>query len=80
MRRRPDRYAAHPVRRAAARGVFWLFRLVLAAAVAVALAPVTLAAAAAAAYGWWRGWPPRRLYAAALWCLPMVIAWLAAAA
>ena len=80
MSREPGRYAAHPVRRAAARGVFWLLRLVLAVAVAVALAPVTLAAAAAAAYGWWHGWPPRRLYAAAVCCLPMVLAWLAAVA
>ena len=50
------------------------------AAVAAALAPVTLAAAAAAAAGWWRGWPPRRLYAVAAWCLPMIAAWLAAVA
>ena len=37
---------------------------------------------------WWRpprsprpgrlGWPPRRLYRAALWCLPMLAVWLAA--
>ena len=76
MSRRPAPATAHPVRRAVARGVFRLLRLVAAAAVAVALAPVTLVAAAAAAYGWWRGWPPRRLYAAAVWCLPMVAAWL----
>jgi hypothetical protein len=50
------------------------------AAVAAGLAPVTLAAAATAAAGWWRGWPPRRLYAVAAWCLPMTAAWLAAVA
>ena len=80
MRREPARYAAHPLRRAAARGLFRLLGLVAAASVAIALAPVTLAAVAAAAFGWWRGWPPRRLFAAAGWCLPMLGAWLAAVA
>jgi hypothetical protein len=80
MRREPARYAAHPLRRAAARGLFRLLGLAAAAAVAVALAPVALAAVAAAAYGWWRGWPPRRLFGAAAWCLPMLLAWLAAVA
>jgi len=42
--------------------------------------PVTLTAVASAAFGWWRGWPPRRLYAVAAWCLPMAVAWLAAVA
>jgi hypothetical protein len=50
------------------------------AAVAVAAAPVTLVAAGAAAVAWLAGWPPRRLYHAALWCLPMVAVWLAATA
>jgi hypothetical protein len=80
MRREAGRYAAHPLRRAAVRGVFRLAGLAAVGAAAVALAPVTLAAAGAAAFGWWRGWPPRRLYAAAAWCLPMVAAWLAAIA
>ena len=80
MRREPARYAAHPLRRAAARGLFRLLGLAALAAVAVALAPVTLTAAASAAFGWWRGWPPRRLYAVAAWCLPMAVAWLAAVA
>src|SRR5450756_2397620 len=70
----------HPVRRAVGRGVFWLLRLVVFVAVAVAFAPVTLVAAGTAGYGWWRGLPPRRLHAAALWCLPMVAAWLIAVA
>jgi hypothetical protein len=70
----------HPVRRAMGRGIFWLARVTAAIAVAVALAPVTLVAAGAYAYGWWRGAPPRRIYLAALWCLPMVVAWLAAVA
>jgi hypothetical protein len=58
----------------------WLFRLVFLAALAIALAPVTLVAAGAAAVGWWRGWPPGRLYRGAAWCLPMAATWLAAIA
>jgi hypothetical protein len=68
------------VRRAAGRGVLWLLRVAVVAAAAVAVAPVTAVAAGAAAYAWWRGWTPRRLYEAALWCLPMAAAWLIAAA
>jgi hypothetical protein len=49
-------------------------------AIAVAAAPVTLVAAGAAAVAWLAGWPPRRLYHAALWCLPMVAVWAAATA
>jgi hypothetical protein len=55
-------------------------RAVVVAAVAVALAPVTIVAGCAFWYGWWHGIAPRRIYAAALWCLPMVAAWLAAVA
>ena len=80
MKRDRDQYVRHPLRRALARGLWRLFRLAALAAAAVALAPVTLAAVAAAAAGWWRGWPPRRLYAVAAWCLPMTAAWLAAVA
>ena len=70
----------HPVRRTLGRGIFWLARACVFIAVAVALAPVTLVAAGAFWYGWWRGAPPRRIYLAALWCLPMVVAWLIAVA
>src|SRR5215831_14515683 len=80
MRRGPARYAGHPVRRAVARGLFRLLQFAALAAVAIAVAPVTLVAAGSAAFGWWRGWPPRRLFAAAAWCLPMVAVWLAAIA
>jgi hypothetical protein len=62
----------------AARGLWRLLRPATALALAVAAAPVTLVAAVCAAAAWWRGWPPRRLYAAAAWCLPMVAVWLAA--
>jgi len=68
------------VRRALGRGLLGLLPWLAAAAVAVLLAPVTLVAAGSAAFGWWRGWPPRRLYAAAAASLPMVVAWLAAVA
>jgi len=78
VRRAPAGYVRHPVRRALARGLWRLLGLAALAAAAVALAPVTLAAAVAAAAGWWRGWPPRRLYAVAGWCLPMTVAWLVA--
>jgi hypothetical protein len=50
------------------------------ALVVVAAAPVSLVAAGAVTVAWLRGWPPRRLYRAALWCLPMVVVWLAATA
>ena len=68
------------MRRALGHGVFWLARVAVVVAAAVALAPVTLVAAGAFWYGWWRGAPPRRVYLAALWCLPMVGAWLVAVA
>jgi hypothetical protein len=48
------------------------------AALAVAAAPVSLVAAAAVTMAWAAGWPPRRLYQAALWCLPMAAVWVAA--
>ena len=63
-------------------GHSWAYRAaraVVLAAVAVTIAPVTLVAAVAMTLGWLTGWPPRRLYGAALWCLPMAVAWLAAA-
>jgi hypothetical protein len=50
------------------------------AALAVAAAPVTFVAACAFALAWVAGWPPRRLYQAALWCLPMLATWVAATA
>jgi hypothetical protein len=68
------------VRLAMGHGIFWLARVAVLIAVAAALAPVTLVAAGAFAFGWWRGAPPRRIYFAALWCLPMVAAWLVAVA
>jgi hypothetical protein len=57
-----------------------LIRLAAALALIAAVAPVSVVAAASAAAAWWAGWPPSRLRRAALWCVPMVAAWLAAAA
>ncbi|HEY3732836.1 MAG TPA: hypothetical protein VGL63_02870 [Streptosporangiaceae bacterium] len=57
-----------------------LLRLAALAAVLLAAAPVSLVAGYSAAVAWLLGWPPRRLYAAALWCLPMVAVWLTATA
>jgi hypothetical protein len=68
------------VRRALGRGVWWLVKVAGVVAGMVAVAPVTVVAACAFWFGWWRGWPPRRIYAAALWCLPMLVAWLVAVA
>ena len=58
-------------------------RLARAAAIVlliVAAAPVSLVAAIAVTLAWLGGWPPRRLYRAALACLPMVAVWLGAVA
>ena len=68
------------MRRAAGRGLFLVARAALLVAVAVAVAPVTVVAAGAFAWAWWRGAPPRRVYLAARWCLPMVAGWLIAVA
>jgi hypothetical protein len=57
-----------------------LARIAAAVALVIAAAPVSLAAAVAVTVAWLRGWPPRRLYRAALACLPMAAAWLAAVA
>ncbi|HEV2376726.1 MAG TPA: hypothetical protein VGS19_31695 [Streptosporangiaceae bacterium] len=61
--------------------VSWrLAKVLAAAAVVIAAAPVSLVAATAVALAWLRGWPPARLYRAALWCVPMLTVWLAATA
>jgi hypothetical protein len=54
--------------------------LAVAVAVAVAVAPVTVVAGCGILLAWLLGWPPRRLYVAALWCLPAVSVWLLAIA
>jgi hypothetical protein len=64
------------VRRVAA----WLLRVVGLAVLIVAAAPVSVVAACGVAAAWLGGWPPGRLYRAALWCAPMLVVWLAAMA
>ena len=49
-------------------------------ALIVAAAPVSLVAAYSVTLAWLLGWPPRQLYRAALYCGPMLAAWLAATA
>ncbi len=66
--------------RAVLRAVWRVGRLGLAAALIVVAAPVSLVAAGSAAAAWLAGWPPGRLYRAALCCLPMLAVWLAAIA
>jgi hypothetical protein len=62
------------------RAIVTVLTLLAALLVAVAAAPATLVAAGGFVLAWRRGWSPRQLLVAAAWCLPMVIAWLAAAA
>ena len=66
--------------RAAARGALRLLRLAAGAALIIVAAPVSVVAAASVTAAWLRGWPPGRLYRAALCCLPMIAVWLAATA
>lgn len=73
-------WAALAAARAAVRVTFRILASAAAAALLIAALPVSAVASAAAAAAWLRGWPPRRLYHAALWCAPMVAVWLAATA
>jgi hypothetical protein len=73
-----------PARRSAARvagrAAFRIARFLAAAVLVIAAAPVSLVAGGSAAAAWLAGWPPGRLYRAALWCVPMLVVWLAATA
>jgi hypothetical protein len=66
--------------RAAGRAAFRTARFLAAAAVVVAAAPVSLVAGLGVVAAWLAGWPPGRLYRAALWSVPMLVVWLAATA
>jgi hypothetical protein len=57
-----------------------LLKIAVAAALIIAAAPVSLVAGGSVALAWRAGWPPGRLYRAALYCLPMLVVWLAATA
>ena len=65
------------VARAVVRALARVLTALALAAVAVAAAPVSLVAAGALAAAWRQGLLPRRLFAAAAWCGPMVAVWLA---
>ena len=74
------RYLGLLALRKAVRLLARLAAVVAVAALAVAAAPVSLVAACSATVAWSAGWPPRRLYQAALWCLPMLAVWAVATA
>jgi hypothetical protein len=74
------RFLALTLLRAAGRGLRRLLTVAVVAGLLAAAAPVSLVAAGSAVTAWLCGWPPRRLYGAALWCLPAVGVWLAASA
>src|SRR5260370_10711234 len=72
--------ASRSAGRAAARAAFRIAGVLAAAALIIVAAPVSLVAGGGAAAAWLAGWPPGRLYRAALWCVPMLVVWLAATA
>ncbi|HZC42246.1 MAG TPA: hypothetical protein VE343_16325, partial [Streptosporangiaceae bacterium] len=74
------RYLSLLALQAAGRWLARLLRLAVVLAVAAAAAPVSLVAVVSVLLAWRQGWPPARLYRAALWCLPMLAVWLAAIA
>jgi hypothetical protein len=63
-----------------AAGYLRIVRAAVLAGIAAAAAPVTIVAAAGVAVASLAGWPPRRLYTAALWAVPMTAVWLIAIA
>ena len=65
---------------AVGRAAFLAARILAAAALVVAAAPASLVAGLGVAVAWRAGWPPGRLYRAALCSLPMLVVWLAATA
>jgi hypothetical protein len=74
------RYVGFFLVRGVTRIIWRLLRVAVFVAAMIAAAPVVLVAAYSASLAWFLGWPPRQLYRAAAWCLPMLAAWLAAMA
>ncbi len=74
------RYLGFLMLRALARLIWRLLRVAVLVAALILAAPAVFVAAYAAVLAWFLGWPPRQLYRAAAWCLPMLAAWLAATA
>ena len=75
-----SRYLGLLAARAVVRLLARVIRVALIVMVIVAAAPVSVVAAYSATLAWLLGWPPRQLYRAAAWCVPMLAAWLAATA
>jgi hypothetical protein len=74
------RWAGFLLVRGIARIIWRVLRVTVFVAAMIAAAPVVLVAGYSATLAWFLGWPPRQLYRAAAWCLPMVAAWLTAMA
>src|ERR1700722_2817360 len=74
------RYAGFSLTRGVARIIWRLLRVTGFVAGMILAAPAVLVAAYSATLAWSLGGPPRQLYRAAAWCLPMLAAWLAALA
>ena len=74
------RYGGFFLIRGVARIIWRLLRVTVFVAAMILAAPVVLIAAYSVTLAWFLGWPPRQLYRAAAWCLPMLAAWLAALA
>ncbi len=66
--------------RAAGRALRAALKVAAAVAALLAATPATVVAAYSYAIAWLLGWPPRRLYRAAAWCLPMLAVWVTAQA
>jgi hypothetical protein len=75
-----SRYLGLLAARAMVRLLARVIRVAVIVMVIVAAAPVSLVAAYSATLAWLLGWPPRQLYRAAAYCVPMLAAWLAATA
>jgi hypothetical protein len=74
------RYLGFLALRATVRALARVLGVLTSVALLVLFLPVTLAGGYAVTLAWLLGWPPRQLYRAAGYCLPMVVAWLAALA
>jgi hypothetical protein len=72
------RYLGFLMLRGLARIIWRLLRVAVFVAAMIVAAPIVLVAAYSATLAWFLGWPPRQLYRAAAWCLPMLAVWLAA--
>jgi hypothetical protein len=74
------RYLTFLALRAALRALARVLGVLMSVGLLILALPVTLAGGYAVTLAWFLGWPPRQLYRAALCCLPMLAAWLAALA